>query len=111
VPQLTDLWQHGQAWSVDLLGEATISDREADRYRDHCMESLTLLAREAMLWPSFPLLERDHLGPIPRVQLSLKISALSPHLDPIIRKGATGRWHRGFDPSSIWPCAFRLLDF
>ncbi len=88
VPRLTDLWQHGQAWSVDLLGEATISDREADRYRDHCMESLTLLAREAVLWPSFPLLERDHLGPIPRVQLSLKISALSPHLDPIDPEGS-----------------------
>jgi RHH-type proline utilization regulon transcriptional repressor/proline dehydrogenase/delta 1-pyrroline-5-carboxylate dehydrogenase len=87
-PQLRDLWQHGQAWSVDLLGEATISDREADRYRDHCMESLTLLAREAMLWPSFPLLERDHLGPLPRVQLSLKISALSPHLDPIDPEGS-----------------------
>lgn len=88
VPRLTDLWQQGRAWSVDLLGEATISDREADRYRDHCMEALTLLAREAVLWPSFPLLERDHLGPIPRVQLSLKISALSPHLDPIDPEGS-----------------------
>jgi len=87
-PRLTDLWQHGRAWSVDLLGEATISDREADRYRDRCMEALTLLARVAALWPSLPLLERDHLGPIPRVQLSIKISALSPHLDPIDPEGS-----------------------
>ena len=82
-PRLTGLWQEGRAWSVDLLGEATISDREADRYRDRCMEALTLLAREAALWPSIPLLEQDHLGSIPRIQLSIKISALSPHLDPI----------------------------
>jgi len=87
-PRLTDLWQHGRAWSVDLLGEATISDREADRYRDHCVEALTVLARVASLWPSVPLLERDHLGPIPRVQLSLKISTLSPHLDPIDPEGS-----------------------
>ena len=87
-PRLTDLWQHGRAWSVDLLGEATISDREADRYRDRCLEALTLLAREAAFWPSLPLLERDHLGPIPRVQLSIKISALSPHLDPIDPEGS-----------------------
>jgi RHH-type proline utilization regulon transcriptional repressor/proline dehydrogenase/delta 1-pyrroline-5-carboxylate dehydrogenase len=87
-PRLTDLWRHGRAWSVDLLGEATISDREADRYRDRCVEALTLLAREAALWPSLPLLERDHLGPIPRVQLSIKISALSPHLDPIDPEGS-----------------------
>ena len=87
-PRMTDLWQQGRAWSIDLLGEATISDREADRYRDRCVEALTLLAREAALWPSLPLLERDHLGPIPRVQLSIKISALSPHLDPIDPEGS-----------------------
>src|SRR5437016_4998260 len=87
-PQLTDLWQHGRAWSIDLLGEATISDHEADRYRDRCVEALTLLAREVALWPSHALLERDHLGPIPRVQLSIKISALSPHLDPIDPEGS-----------------------
>ncbi|MCG3776211.1 MAG: 1-pyrroline-5-carboxylate dehydrogenase 1 [Nitrospira sp.] len=87
-PRLTDLWQQGRAWSVDLLGEATISDREADRYRDRCVDALTLLAREAVSWPSQSLLERDHLGPIPRVQLSVKISALSPHLDPIDPEGS-----------------------
>jgi RHH-type proline utilization regulon transcriptional repressor/proline dehydrogenase/delta 1-pyrroline-5-carboxylate dehydrogenase len=87
-PRLTDLWHHGRAWSVDLLGEATISDREADQYRDRCMDALTLLAREAALWPPIPLLERDHLGPVPRVQLSIKISALSPHLDPIDPEGS-----------------------
>ncbi len=88
VPRLRDLWQHGRAWSIDLLGEATISDHEADRYRDRCVEALTLIAREAALWTSQPLLERDHLGSIPRVQLSLKISALSPHLDPIDPEGS-----------------------
>ena len=87
-PRLTELWKQGRAWSVDLLGEATISDHEADRYRDRCMEALTLLGREAALWPSISLLERDHLGPIPRVQLSIKISALSPHLDPIDPEGS-----------------------
>ena len=88
VPRLTELWQQGRAWSVDLLGEATISDREADRYRDRCIEALTLLAHEAASWPSIPLLERDQLGPIPRVQLSIKISALTPHLDPIDPEGS-----------------------
>ena len=88
VPRLAELWKHGKAWSIDLLGEATISDREADRYRDRCIEALTILGREAAFWPSLSLLERDHLGPIPRVELSVKISALSPRLDPIDPEGS-----------------------
>ena len=87
-PRLSELWQQGRAFSVDLLGEATISDREANRYRDRCLEALTLLAQESAIWPTNVLLERDHLGPIPRIQLSLKISALSPHLDPIDPEGS-----------------------
>jgi RHH-type proline utilization regulon transcriptional repressor/proline dehydrogenase/delta 1-pyrroline-5-carboxylate dehydrogenase len=85
---LADLWVHGRAWSVDLLGEATISDREADLYRDRCLKTMRELARVTSEWPSVPLLERDHFGLVPRVQLSLKISALSPHLDPIDPDGS-----------------------
>lgn len=88
VPALTQLWKDGRASSVDLLGEATISEQEADRYRDQCLNALTELSRATYTWPSTPLLERDHLGPIPRVQLSLKISALSSRLDPIDPEGS-----------------------
>jgi RHH-type proline utilization regulon transcriptional repressor/proline dehydrogenase/delta 1-pyrroline-5-carboxylate dehydrogenase len=87
-PVLAELWTQGRSWSVDLLGEATISDREGDRYRDRCLKALHELTQIATEWPSVPLLERDHLGLIPRVQLSLKISALSPHLDPIDPEGS-----------------------
>lgn len=88
VPVLSQLWKDGRAWSVDLLGEATISEQEADRYRDQCLNALTALGKTTKSWPSSPLLERDHLGPIPRVQLSLKISALSSRLDPIDPDGS-----------------------
>jgi len=76
-PVLKHLWTEGKAWSVDLLGEATISDQEADRYRDRCVQVLEGLAQAAQAWESAPLLEQDHFGPVPRVQLSLKISAVS----------------------------------
>ena len=87
-PVLSRLWSNGRAWSVDLLGEATISEQEADHYRDLCLAALAQLGRIATAWPSAPLLEQDHLGPIPRVQLSLKISALSSRLDPIDPDGS-----------------------
>ena len=88
IPALKHLWTEGKAWSVDLLGEATISDQEADRYRDRCLQALDALAEAARLWDPIPVLEQDHLGLVPRVQLSLKVSALSPHLDPIDPDGS-----------------------
>jgi RHH-type transcriptional regulator, proline utilization regulon repressor / proline dehydrogenase / delta 1-pyrroline-5-carboxylate dehydrogenase len=88
VPTLSQLWNDGRAWSVDLLGEATISEQEADRYRDQCLAALTALGQATKTWSSDALLERDHLGPIPRVQLSLKVSALSSRLDPIDPAGS-----------------------
>ena len=109
VAQLTDLWQHGRAWSVDLLGEATISDREADRYGDRCLEAMTLLGREAASWPSRPLLEQDHLRARSREFSSPSKSLRSLRISiRLIRKEATVLWRRGSGLSSIWRCASPL---
>lgn len=83
VPVLARLWKEGRGVSVDLLGEATVSEKEADQYRDRCLAALRLLAEASTGWPSVPPLERDHLGPLPRVHLSVKLSALYSQLDPI----------------------------
>jgi len=83
VPVLKGLRQDGKRWSVDLLGEATISDQEADRYRDRCLEALQTLARSAGTENDPGSLDHDQFGTVPAVQLSLKLSALTPHLDPI----------------------------
>lgn len=83
VPTLRKLWDDGRAFSVDLLGEASVSEREADTYRDRCLAALQTLGEVCPSWSSVSLLERDHLGPLPRVQLSIKISALYSQLDPI----------------------------
>ena len=87
VPTLRQLWEESKAFSVDLLGEASVSEREADRYRDRCLAALQQLGTACSGWPSVPLLEKDHLGPLPRVQLSIKISALYSQLDPIDPEG------------------------
>ena len=76
------LWEHGAAVSLDLLGEATVTEAEADRYAARCREALDTLAAAAPEWPERPLLERDSHGPVPRVNLSVKVSALTPLLRP-----------------------------
>jgi RHH-type proline utilization regulon transcriptional repressor/proline dehydrogenase/delta 1-pyrroline-5-carboxylate dehydrogenase len=79
---LRELWQRGVASSVDLLGEATVTQPEADRYAARCDEALVELARKQRDWPGREVLERDSLGPIPRTNVSVKISALTPLLRP-----------------------------
>jgi proline dehydrogenase len=76
------LWDNGAAVSLDLLGEATVTQAEADRYAARCMDALETLAGAAPSWPERPVLEADSLGPIPRVNLSVKVSALTPLLRP-----------------------------
>jgi proline dehydrogenase len=76
------LWEHGAAVSLDLLGEATVTQAEADRYAARCLDALETLAEAAPRWPDRPLLERDSLGPLARVNVSVKVSALSPLLRP-----------------------------
>jgi proline dehydrogenase len=79
---LRALWQDGVASSVDLLGEATVTAPEADRYAARCEEALRELATAARGWPSRPTLEGDVIGPIPRANVSVKVSALTPLLKP-----------------------------
>ena len=43
-PVLAWLWQTGRAFSMDLLGEATVSEHEADRYRDRYVRVIGTLS-------------------------------------------------------------------
>src|SRR5438445_597595 len=80
--ELGRLWSSGVAASLDLLGEATVTEAEADRYAERCAEALDTIAEAAPRWPDRPSLESDSLGPLPRANLSVKVSALTPHLRP-----------------------------
>jgi proline dehydrogenase len=79
---LRDLWRDGIAASVDLLGEATVTAEEADRYAARCADALETLAAAFARLDEQPLLEHDAAGPLPRANLSVKVSALTPLLRP-----------------------------
>jgi proline dehydrogenase len=79
---LRRLWDHGVASSVDLLGEATVTEAEADRYADRCREAVAVLSRACRAWPARDLLEADGVGELPRANVCVKISALTPLLRP-----------------------------
>src|SRR5438445_895933 len=66
-------------FTVDLLGEAVVSEKETDEYAARCLELLEHLARETDGW-SDPL--DDGAGLFPVVNLSVKISALYSQTNP-----------------------------
>jgi proline dehydrogenase len=82
VKVLRALWERGVASTVDLLGEATVTPAEADVYAGRCLDAIEQLATDTPGWPDRPVLERDSSGPLPRVNVSVKISALTPLLRP-----------------------------
>lgn len=88
LPQLKKLWSRNMAFSVDLLGEACVSDAEAIAYQQKYLDLVDNLPQEVSRWPARPLLESDHLGPIPRTNVSIKISSLYARTDPIAMEGS-----------------------
>ncbi|HEY6111508.1 MAG TPA: L-glutamate gamma-semialdehyde dehydrogenase [Chthoniobacterales bacterium] len=72
-------YQQKIGFTVDLLGEAVVSEKEADVYAARCLELLEHLARETRDWGD-PLGQSAELFPV--VNLSVKISALSPQVTP-----------------------------
>jgi RHH-type proline utilization regulon transcriptional repressor/proline dehydrogenase/delta 1-pyrroline-5-carboxylate dehydrogenase len=81
--RLGRLWRAGTASTVDLLGEKTLTAAEADRYAARVDELLRVLLDASAGWAPDDHLERDDLGPLPRVSVSIKPSALAPMFAPL----------------------------
>lgn len=71
------------AFTADLLGEAVISESEAEAYQQTCLDLLRGLAGPLTQEPDIPQIDRDDRGPIPRVNLSLKLTSLIARFDAI----------------------------
>jgi RHH-type proline utilization regulon transcriptional repressor/proline dehydrogenase/delta 1-pyrroline-5-carboxylate dehydrogenase len=91
LPVLHDLYDHGFAFTVDLLGEATISYAEAEVYQRRYLDLIDNLVDTVSTWRPDPIIDQNHLGPIPRTNISVKLSAMEPHLDPADPIGSVER--------------------
>src|SRR5438876_2252007 len=77
--------QQNIGFTVDLLGEAVVSEAETDEYAARCLDLLETLARETRGWTD-PLGTNSELFPV--VNLSVKISALYSQMNPADPAGA-----------------------
>ncbi|HEV2318615.1 MAG TPA: proline dehydrogenase family protein [Verrucomicrobiae bacterium] len=70
------------SFTVDLLGEAVLSEAEADQYAQRYLDMLMLLAREMASWPAACKSNLRPEGPVPALNISVKISALYSQIHP-----------------------------
>jgi RHH-type transcriptional regulator, proline utilization regulon repressor / proline dehydrogenase / delta 1-pyrroline-5-carboxylate dehydrogenase len=77
------------AFTVDLLGEAIITEVEAQRYQAAYLELIEGLSRAVNRWPTIDLIDRGPEGPLPRVNVSIKLSGLYSQFDPIDPEGTS----------------------
>lgn len=75
--------KQGLAFTVDVLGEATLSETEADDYQRRYLELLETLSEHAPRWPKNELVDEAPWGPLPRVNVSVKLTSLYSQLDPV----------------------------
>lgn len=71
------------AFTVDLLGEAVISEREAAHYQERNLQLLNGLCDRAENWPDDIQLDIAPFGRLPKVNVSLKLTSLFARFDPM----------------------------
>ena len=91
VSTLRSLRKEGLAFTCDLLGETTVSESESAAYQARYLDLIDHLSAEAAGWKEDRRLDYDHRGAIPRVNVSVKVSAMSAHLDPVDIDGSIER--------------------
>jgi len=85
---LRGLRRDGMGFTLDVLGEASVSEAEAKAYQQTYLGLIDGLADEARSWPAVPVVDDSAWGPLPRVDLSLKITSLYSQIDPVDFEGS-----------------------
>ncbi|HMA79659.1 MAG TPA: proline dehydrogenase family protein, partial [Candidatus Binatia bacterium] len=80
---LTDLRKAPAAFTLDVVGEATVSDAEASAMQRRYLDLLRRLAKVGAAWPAVAQIDNSAAGKMARVNLSVKLSSLCARFDPL----------------------------
>jgi len=75
-------------FTVDLLGEAVITETEAQSYLDRYLELMTQLTEASKRWSTVEQIDRADGEDLPKVQVSVKLTAFYSQFDPIDETGS-----------------------
>jgi RHH-type proline utilization regulon transcriptional repressor/proline dehydrogenase/delta 1-pyrroline-5-carboxylate dehydrogenase len=78
-------------FSVDLLGEAVITEAEAQSYLERYLELMQQLVEASKSWTPVPAIDEVDGEVLPKVQVSVKLTAFYSQFDPLDAQGSEQR--------------------
>ena len=79
------------AFTLDLLGEAVITETEAQSYLERYLDLMEQLTQEAKQWSTIPSIDQADGEELPQVQVSVKLTAFYSQFDPLDPEGSKKR--------------------
>ncbi len=91
IKTVEQLRKQKMAFTVDLLGEAVVTEAEAQLYFDRYIELMQQLTEAAQRWSTVDLIDQADGETLPKVQVSVKLTAFYSQFDPLDEKGSEER--------------------
>lgn len=79
--KIKSLRKNDMTFTIDILGEAVLSEKEAKHYQNLYLELIDKLSQESSKWDTNPLLETSPQGGLPKVNVSVKLSSIYSQVD------------------------------
>ncbi|MDF5708132.1 MAG: L-glutamate gamma-semialdehyde dehydrogenase [Nostoc sp. S4] len=79
------------AFTIDLLGEAVITEAEAQSYLERYLELIQQLVEVSKNWTVIPAIDEADGELLPKVQVSVKLTAFYSQFDPLDAQGSEER--------------------
>ena len=83
VHKVHDLRKNNMTFTVDILGEAVLSEKEAKYYQRLYIDLINGLSKEGDKWQNIDILDNSPQGSLPKVNVSVKLSSLYSQSDPM----------------------------
>lgn len=79
------------AFTIDLLGEAVITETEAQAYLQSYLDLMEQLSQESKNWSLVPQIDEADGEALPKVQVSVKLTAFYSQFDPFDPEGSRAK--------------------
>lgn len=91
VKTIERLRKEKMAFTLDLLGEAVITETEAQSYLENYLDLMTELTQQSKNWSTVKEIDLADGEKLPQVQVSVKLTAFYSQFDPLDERGSQAR--------------------